>query len=85
MERTYSVTFSSASKQMDSDTEKKAEKLIIENSKAENVKIFNGGKVITVDAEVEYFPEIMNYVVNVFRRFDAKSEVSYEFNYNDMD
>ncbi len=40
------------------------------------------GQIVTIEADDEQFSEVMNGVVNVFRRIDDKSEVSYKFELN---
>ena len=83
MKRTYSVKFKSASKKL--NTEEKleaAKKSIIEDAKADSVEIMDEGQIITIEADEDNFPDVMNGVVNVFRRIDDKSEVSYKFGLN---
>ena len=40
------------------------------------------GQIVTIETDEEKFPEVMNVVVNVFRKIDDKSEVSYKFALN---
>ena len=57
-------------------------KSIIEDAKADSVEIMDEGQIITIEADEDKFPDVMNGVVNVFRRIDDKSEVSYKFGLN---
>jgi hypothetical protein len=57
-------------------------KSIFEHTKATDVVIKEEGQVVTIEADDEQFSEVMNGVVNVFRRIDDKSEVSYKFELN---
>ena len=40
------------------------------------------GQIVTIEAADDKFTEVMNVVVNVFRKIDDKSEVSYKFALN---
>lgn len=83
MIRTYSVKFKSKSKLLDTqDKVEEVKKSIFEHTKATDVVIKDEGQIVTVEADDEQFSEVMNGVVNVFRRIDDKSEVSYQFDLN---
>ncbi len=45
-------------------------------------QLIEKGTVVTIDAEEDHYPEVMNHIVNVFRKIDAKSEVRYDFALN---
>ena len=47
-----------------------------------DAQLIEKGTIITVDAQEDYFPEVMNHIVNVFRKIDAQSEVKYDFGLN---
>lgn len=84
MTRTYSVKYKSKSKML--TTEEAVENTIKEIEKIELVKsvsIADDGQILTVETDAEEnFSSIMDKVVNVFRRIDDKSEVSYDFALN---
>ncbi len=83
MKRTYNVKFKSASKKLTTPEKiEEAKNAIISEAKADSVEITDDGQIVTIEAEPERFPEVMNGVVNVFRKIDDKSEVSYKFNLN---
>ena len=73
MVRTYSVKYKSKSKML-TDAEK------VEAAKS--VEIKDDGQIVSIEAEEDEFTEVMNTVVNVFRKIDDKSEVSYKFALN---
>ena len=78
MTRTYQVKYKSKSKML--TTPEKVEdtkKTILEVPRVKSVDFVS----IEVEKE-EDFEEVMNRVVNVFRRIDDKSEVSYKFALN---
>ena len=47
-----------------------------------DAQLIEKGTIVTVDAQEDYFPEVMNHIVNVFRKIDAQSEVKYDFGLN---
>ena len=83
MIRTYSVKYKSKSKMLtDQAAVEHTEKEILEDTLVKSVKIENDGQVVSIEAEENDFTEVMNKVVNVFRKIDDKSEVSYKFALN---
>ncbi len=84
MTRTYSVKYKNKSKMLkDSDAISNTEKVILEDPLVKSVKITDEGQIFSIEVENEDdFPEVMNKVVNVFRKIDDKSEVSYKFGLN---
>jgi hypothetical protein len=60
----------------------RTEKEILEDTMVKSVKIKNDGQVVSIEAAEDNFTEVMNKVVNVFRKIDDKSEVSYKFTLN---
>lgn len=84
MTRTYAVKYKSKSKML--TTNEAVENTIKEIEKIELVKSVNitdDGQIVTVETDAEEnFSSIMDKVVNVFRRIDDKSEVSYDFALN---
>ena len=81
MTRTYQVKYKSKSKML--TTPEKVEdtkKTILEVPRVKSVEIKDDGQIVSI--EEEDFEEVMNRVVNVFRRIDDKSEVSYKFALN---
>lgn len=83
MRRTYSVKFKSKSKLLNTNEKvEETKKSIFEHTKATDVVIEEDGQIVTIEADDEQFSEVMNGVVNVFRRIDDKSEVSYQFGLN---
>ena len=84
MIRTYAVKYKSKSK-MPTTPEKIAE-LEEQIGKIELVKsvaVKEDGQVVTVEVENEDdFGPVMDRVINIFRRIDDKSEVSYKFGFN---
>ena len=82
MKRTYSVKYKSASKKLTTPEKIEAAKqAIINEAKADSVEIMDDGQIVTIEA-ADKFTEVMNVVVNVFRKIDDKSEVSYKFALN---
>lgn len=84
MNRTYAVKFKSKSKLL---TTKEAIAEVEEKIKAidlvKDVTVKEDGQIVTVEVEKEDdFEPVMGAVVNVFRRIDDKSEVSYKFGLN---
>ncbi len=83
MFRTYSVKYKSKSKMPSTPEEAdKIRQTILNETAAADVEILDDGQIVRIDAAEEDFPEVMNMVVNVFRRLDDKSEVSYKFALN---
>ena len=83
MVRTYSVKYKSKSKMLtDEQKKKKKKKTILDETAAKSVEIKDDGQIVSIEADEDDFPEVMNTVVNVFRRIDDKSEVSYKFALN---
>ena len=84
MTRTYQVKYKSKSKML--RTPEKVEdtkKTILEVPRVKSVEIKDDGQIVSIEVEKEEdFEEVMNRVVNVFRRIDDKSEVSYKFALN---
>lgn len=84
MIRTYAVKYKSKSK-MPKTPEKVAE-LEEQIGKIELVKsvaVKEDGQAVSIEVEQEEdFEPVMNVVVNVFRKLDDKSEVSYKFGLN---
>jgi hypothetical protein len=83
MTRTYSVKYKSKSKMLTSQAAiDETTKTILEDPKVKSVKIEDQGQIVTIDAEEDDFCTVMNTIVNVFRKIDDKSEVSYQFQLN---
>lgn len=83
MKRTYSVKYKSASKKLTTPEKIEAAKqAILDEAKADSVDIQDDGQLVTIETDEDKFPEVMNGVVNVFRKIDDKSEVSYKFGLN---
>lgn len=83
MVRTYSVRYKSKSKMLtDAAAVADARKSILDETAATAVEIKDDGQVITIEAAQEDFSEVMNTVVNVFRKIDDRSEVTYNFALN---
>lgn len=83
MIRTYSVKFKSKSK-MPSTAEAIAEleNTIVEESGAKSAVVKDNGQIVSIEADEDQFSVVMNKVVNVFKKIDDKSEVSYKFGLN---
>ena len=83
MVRTYSVKYKSKSKMLtDEQKIEQTKKKILDETAAKSVEIKDDGQIVSIEADEDDFPEVMNTVVNVFRRIDDKSEVSYKFALN---
>ncbi len=83
MVRTYSVKYKSKSKMLtDEQKIEQTKKTILDETAAKSVEIKDDGQIVSIEADEDDFPEVMNTVVNVFRRIDDKSEVSYKFALN---
>ncbi|MGN0317475.1 MAG: hypothetical protein ACI4E1_05995 [Lachnospira sp.] len=84
MIRSYAVKYKSKSKML-TTAEKVAEveALISNNELVKSIAIKEDGQVLTVEVENEEdFAPVMNDIVNIFRKIDDKSEVSYQFGLN---
>lgn len=84
MTRTYAVKYKSKSKMLTTpEAVEDTKKIILENPLAKSVDIREDGQVVSVEvAQEEDFTDVLNHVVNVFRKIDDKSEVSYKFGLN---
>ncbi len=83
MVRTYSVKYKSKSKMLtDEQRIEETKKTILDETAAKSVDIKDDGQIVSIEADEDDFPEVMNTVVNVFRKIDDKSEVSYKFALN---
>ena len=79
MTRTYAVKYKSKSKML--TTPEQVAKTEEDIKALALVK--DAGQVVTVEVENEEdFEPVMDRVVNIFRRIDDKSEVSYKFGLN---
>lgn len=84
MTRTYAVKYKSKSKMLTTAEQvAKTEEDIRAIGLVKDVVIMEDGQVVTVEVENEEdFEPVMDGVVNIFRRIDDKSEVSYKFGLN---
>ena len=84
MTRTYIVKFKNNSKLLKSEEAiEDVKNTILKDTIAKSVDITDDGQIITVEVDNEQdFQSVMNIVVNVFRKIDDKSEVSYKFALN---
>lgn len=83
MVRTYSVKYKSKSKMLTTpEAIEETKKIILEETAATAVDIKDDGQIVSIEAAEDDFTEVMNTVVNVFRKIDDKSEVSYKFALN---
>ncbi|MDO5402937.1 MAG: hypothetical protein Q4F11_05800 [Eubacteriales bacterium] len=84
MTRKYAVKYKSKSKMLTTpEAVANTEKEIAAIDLVKSVKITDEGQVVAVEvAAEEDFSPVMDKVVNVFRRIDDKSEVSYKFGLN---
>lgn len=84
MTRTYAVKYKSKSKMLTTAEQvAKTEGDIKAIDLVKDVVIKEDGQVVTVEVENEEdFEPVMDGVVNIFRRIDDKSEVSYKFGLN---
>ena len=48
----------------------------------EKAEVSDGGHIVGIEAVEDDFPAIMNTVVNLFRKFDDSSIVTYDFQLN---
>ena len=58
------------------------EKEISDIDGVKKAEVSQEGHVVGIEAEDEDFPAIMNKVVNLYRRFDDSSNVTYDFQMN---
>lgn len=83
MIRTYSVKFKSKSNMPSTDEAiAELEKNIVEESGAKSAAVKENGQVVSIEADEDEFSVVMNKVVNVFKKIDDKSEISYKFSLN---
>ena len=84
MTRTYAVKYKSKSKMLTTPEQvAKTEEDIKALALVKDAVIKEDGQVVTVEVENEEdFEKVMDRVVNIFRRIDDKSEVSYKFGIN---
>lgn len=84
MKRTYSVKFKNKNKMLkDEEAAAQVKNTILDETSATGVEIAEEGQIVTIEADNEEdYETIMNIVVNVFRKLDDKSEVSYKFGLN---
>lgn len=84
MTRTYVVKYKSKSKMLTTpELVAQTEEDIKALELVKDVVIKEDGQVVTVEVENEDdFGPVMDRVINIFRRIDDKSEVSYKFGLN---
>ncbi len=84
MTRTYAVKYKSKSKMLTTpELVAQTEEDIKALELVKDAVIKEDGQVVTVEVENEEdFEKVMDRVVNIFRRIDDKSEVSYKFGLN---
>ena len=84
MTRTYAVKYKSKSKMLTTpELVAQTEEDIKALELVKDVVIKEDGQVVTVEVENEEdFESVMDRVINIFRRIDDKSEVSYKFGLN---
>ena len=84
MTRTYAVKYKSKSKMLTTHEQvAQTEEDIKALALVKDAVIKEDGQVVTVEVENEEdFEKVMDRVVNIFRRIDDKSEVSYKFGLN---
>ena len=51
-------------------------------SGVESAEVSDNGHIIGIEASEEDYPDVMNQIVNLYRRFDDSSIVSYDFQLN---
>ena len=82
MTRTYAVKYKSKSKMLTTPEQiAQTEEDIKALELVKDAVIKEDGQVVSVENE-EDFEKVMDRVVNIFRRIDDKSEVSYKFGLN---
>lgn len=84
MTRTYAVKYKSKSKMLTTpELVAQTEEDIKALELVKDAVIKEDGQVVTVEVENEEdFEPVMDRVINIFRRIDDKSEVSYKFGLN---
>ena len=84
MTRTYAVKYKSKSKMLTTpELVAQTEEDIKALELVKDAVIKENGQVVTVEVENEDdFEPVMDRVINIFRRIDDKSEVSYKFGLN---
>lgn len=84
MTRTYAVKYKSKSKMLTTpELVAQTEEDIKALELVKDAVIKEDGQVVTVEVENEDdFGSVMDRVINIFRRIDDKSEVSYKFGLN---
>ena len=84
MTRTYAVKYKSKSKMLITPEQvAQTEEDIKALALVKDAVIKEDGQVVSVEVENEEdFEKVMDRVVNIFRRIDDKSEVSYKFGLN---
>ncbi|HAS06376.1 MULTISPECIES: hypothetical protein [Clostridia] len=84
MTRTYAVKYKSKSKMLTTpELVAQTEEDIKALELVKDAVIKEDGQVVTVEVENEDdFGPVMDRVINIFRRIDDKSEVSYKFGLN---
>ena len=84
MTRTYAVKYKSKSKMLTTpELVAQTEEDIKALELVKDAVIKEDGQVVTVEVETEDdFGPVMDRVINIFRRIDDKSEVSYKFGLN---
>lgn len=84
MTRTYAVKYKSKSKMLTTlEQVAQTEEDIKALELVKDAVIKEDGQVVSVEVENEEdFEKVMDRVVNIFRRIDDKSEVSYKFGLN---
>ncbi|MCI7770936.1 MAG: hypothetical protein MR496_04830 [Eubacterium sp.] len=84
MTRTYAVKYKSKSKMLTTpELVAQTEEDIKALELVKDAVIKEDGQVVTVEVENEDdFGPVMDRVINIFRRIDDKSEVSYKFGFN---
>lgn len=84
MTRTYAVKYKSKSKMLTTpELVAQTEEDIKALELVKDAVIKDDGQVVTVEVENEDdFEPVMDRVINIFRRIDDKSEVSYKFGLN---
>jgi len=84
MTRTYAVKYKSKSKMLTTpELVAQTEEDIKALELVKDVVIKEDGQVVTVEVKNEEdFEPVMDRVINIFRRIDDKSEVSYKFGLN---
>lgn len=84
MTRTYAVKYKSKSKMLTTpELVAQTEEDIKALELVKDAVIKDDGQVVTVEVENEEdFEPVMDRVINIFRRIDDKSEVSYKFGLN---